>query len=142
MRNNINYGSALLKTTVGYKALTLNDNNHAIQKAKDPTLAEGDEPDKEITVDATSFQLVGVIIGGQYKKVGWDFTPKTTGNTQGYIYDKAIPEGANGIPGTVNTPSNPNYTLVFDNYKAGGYAQDEVYVALELKNTMAIRSIW
>ena len=134
MRNNINYGSALLKTTVGYKALTLNDNNHAIQKAKDPTLAEGDEPDKEITVDATSFQLVGVIIGGQYKKVGWDFTPKTTGNTQGYIYDKAIPEGANGIPGTVNTPSNPNYTLVFDNYKAGGYAQDEVYVALELKN--------
>lgn len=136
MRNNINYGSALLKTTVGYKSATLKDNNHAIQKAKDPSIGDTDEPDKEITVDATSFQLVGLVIGGQYKKVGWDFTPKTTGNTQGYIYDKAIPEGANSIP-TYNAtpaPSNPNYTLVFDNYKAGEGDQDMVYVALELKN--------
>ena len=138
MRNNINYGSALLKTTVGYKSATLKDNNHAIQLAKDPTLSPTDEPDKEITVSATSFQLVGVIIGGQYKKVGWDFTPKTTGNTQGYIYDKAIPDGANVIPAYNATPaaSNPNYTLVFDNYNAGKDAanQDKVYVALELKN--------
>lgn len=136
MRNNINYGSALLKTTVGYKSATLNDNNHNIQKAKDPTISDTDEPNKVITVDATSFQLVGIVIGGQYKKVGWDFTPKTSENTQGYIYDKAIPEGANGIPGYSVTPvaSNPNYTLVFDNYKAGDGGQDIVYVALELKN--------
>lgn len=138
MRNNINYGSALLKTTVGYKSATLKDNNHAIQKAKDLSIGDTDEPDKEITVDATSFQLVGVIIGGQYKKVGWDFTPKTSDNTQGYIYDKAIPDGANVIPAYNATPaaSNPNYTLVFDNYKAGETAanQDKVYVALELKN--------
>lgn len=138
MRNNINYGSALLKTTVGYKSATLKDNNHAIQEAKDPSIGDNDEPDKEITVDATSFQLVGLVIGGQYKKVGWDFTPKTTDNTQGYIYDKAIPEGANSIP-TYNAtpaPSSPNYTLVFDNYKAGEPAanQDKVYIALELKN--------
>jgi hypothetical protein len=138
MRNNINYGSALLKTTVGYKSAKLKDNNHAIQKAKDPSIGDNDEPDKEITVSATSFQLVGVIIGGQYKKVGWDFTPKTSDNTQGYIYDKAIPDGANVIPAYNATPaaSNPNYTLVFDNYKAGETAanQDKVYVALELKN--------
>lgn len=138
MRNNINYGSALLKTTVGYKSATLKDNNHAIQKAKDPLIGDNDEPDKEITVDATSFQLVGLVIGGQYKKVGWDFTPKTTDNTQGYIYDKAIPDGANVIPAYNATPaaSDPNYTLVFDNYKAGETAanQDKVYVALELMN--------
>ena len=137
MRNNINYGSALLKTTVGYKSATLKDNNHAIQKIKDPSIGDNDEPDKEITVDATSFQLVGVIIGGQYKKVGWDFTPKTSDNTQGYIYDKAIPEGANVIPAYNATPaasSSPNYTLVFDNYKAGDGGQNVVYVALELKN--------
>ncbi len=134
MRNNINYGSALLKTTIGYKTLTLKDNNHKIQKAKDPSISDTDEPNKEIAVSATSFQLVGLVIGGQYKKVGWDFIPKTSDNTQGYIYDKAIPEGGEGIPGTVNTPSNPNYTLVFDNYKAGEYPQDIVYVALELKN--------
>lgn len=138
MRNNINYGSALLQTTVGYKSATLKDNNHAIQKKKDPSIGDNDEPDKEITVDATSFQLVGVIIGGQYKKVGWDFTPKTSDNTQGYIYDKAIPDGANIIPAYNATPapSSPNYTLVFDNYKAGQSAanQDKVYIALELKN--------
>lgn len=136
MRNNINYGSALLKTTVGYKSATLKDNNHAIQTTKDPSIGANDEPDKEITVDATSFQLVGIVIGGQYKKVGWDFTPKTSGNTQGYIYDKAIPTGANVIPAYNATPaaSNPNYTLVFDNYKAGDGGQDVVYVALELKN--------
>lgn len=135
MRNNINYGSALLKTTVGYKTLTLKDNNHAIQYAKDPTISETDEPDKEISVTGTSFQLVGLVIGGQYKKVGWDFTPKTSENTQGYIYDKAIPEGADAIPATaVNTASSPNYTLVFDNYKAGDGDQDMVYIALELKN--------
>ncbi len=138
MRNNINYGTALLKTTIGYKSATLKDNNHAIQLAKDPTIISTDEPDKEITVNATSFQLVGLVIGGQYKKVGWDFTPKTSDNTQGYIYDKAIPEGAEGIPAYNATPvaSNPNYTLVFDNYKAGEPTanQDKVYVALELKN--------
>lgn len=138
MRNNINYGSALLKTTVGYKSATLKDNNHAIQKAKDSSIGDNDEPDKVINVDETSFQLVGIIIGGQYKKVGWDFTPKTTDNTQGYIYDKAIPDGANVIPAYNATPaaSNPNYTLVFDNYKAEATAanQDKVYVALELKN--------
>ena len=136
MRNNINYGTALLKTTVGYKTLTLKDNNHKIQKDKNPSISDTDEPDKEITVNETSFQLVGLVIGGQYKKVGWDFTPKTSGNTQGYIYDKALPEGAEGIPGSVDTPSSPNYTLVFDNYKAGVSTanQDKVYVALELKN--------
>ena len=136
MRNNINYGSALLKTTVGYKSATLKDNNHDIQKAKDSSIGDTDEPDKVITVDATSFQLVGIVIGGQYKKVGWDFTPKTTGNTQGYIYDKAIPDGANVIPAyneTTPAASAPNYTLVFDNYKAED-PQDKVYVALELKN--------
>ncbi len=136
MRNNINYGSALLKTTIGYKSATLNDNNHKIQKAKDPTISDTDEPNKVITVSGTSFQLVGLVIGGQYKKVGWDFTPKSESNSQGYIYDKAIPEGANAIPGYSATPASsaPNYTLVFDNYKAGDGGQDIVYVALELKN--------
>ena len=133
MKNNINYGSALLKTTVGYKTLTLKDNNHTIQKTKYPSLADSDEPDSTITVNDNSFQLVGIVIGGQYKKVGWDFTPKILGNSQGYVYDKAIADGAEAIPATVNTPSTPNYTLVFDNYRSGEY-QDTVYVALELKN--------
>lgn len=133
MRNNINYGTALLQTKIGYKTLTLKDNNHAIQLAKDPSLGTNDEPDKIINVESNSFQLVGVVIGGQYKKVGWDFTPKSSDNSVGYVYDNAIASGAAAIPNTENTLSSPNYTMVFDNYKTAD-AQDPVYVALELKN--------
>lgn len=130
MQNDINYGTALLKATIGYGATTLKDNNHAIQQYKDNSISETDEPDKEITVTATSFQLKGVLIGGQSKKVGWDYLPKTSDNSVGYIYDCSIPNGT--IPAT--GVSSPNYTLVFDNYTTAGTGQDKVYVALELLN--------
>ena len=125
MVNDINYGTSLLKTTISYGASVLRDNNHAIQKAKDPTLLDDDEPDKKITADAGLFQLNGVIVGGQWKQVGWDFLPK--GDEQGYVYDCAI--ASPDIPTTT-----PNYTLVFDNYNAIMDKQDKVYVALELIN--------
>ena len=70
MKNNINYGTSLLKTTVQYGAATIYDNNHNIQYYKDNTIAPTDEPNKAITVGATSFQLKGILIGGQSKKVG------------------------------------------------------------------------
>ena len=134
MKNNINYGTSLLKTTISYGASVLKDNNHAIQKAKDPSLTDAQEPDKEIPVGSTSFQLAGVIVGGQWKKVGWDFLPKTTNNEQGYVYDYAINDASIPATGT----SAPNYTLVFDNYNATSAAnsqpQDKVYIALELIN--------
>ena len=91
MMNNINYGTALLKTTVSYGTTNLKDNNHAIQKYKDPTISDTDEPDNVITVGNSSFKLIGVLIGGQSKKVGWNFLPKASTdadkNPQGYIYD-------------------------------------------------------
>ncbi len=131
MQNNINYGTSLLKTTIAYGATTLKDNNHAIQVSKDPTLGDTDEPDNEIYVTNTSFQLVGLVIGGQSKKVGWNYLPQ--GNKSVYVYDCAI-NGAASIP-TTGT-SQPNYTLVFDNYNASPSdgKQDKVYVALELIN--------
>ena len=136
MKNNINYGTSLLQTTVGYGAAVLQDNNHAIQKYKDPDISETDEPNKVITVTATSFQLKGVIIGGQSKKVGWNYLPKVVTdpetNPVGYVYDNTIVTP--GIPATGS--SAPNYTLVFDNYNASPTdgKQDKVYVALELIN--------
>ena len=136
MKNNINYGTSLLQTTVGYGSETLEDNNHAIQKFKDPTISDTDEPNKVITVSGTSFQLKGVLIGGQSKKVGWNYLPKAVTapekNPIGYIYDNVI--ASTEIPATGT--SAPNYTLVFDNYNSNPSdgKQDKVYIALELIN--------
>ena len=135
MMNNINYGTSLLKATVGYGgATTLEDNNHAIQLQKDPSISDTDEPNKQITVGNTSFLLKGVIIGGQPKKVGWDFTPKA--NTQtGFVYDCVVPNNGS-IP--ASGVSSPNYTLVFDNYTTATTGQEKVYVALELLNNTGV----
>ena len=124
MTYDINYGTSLLETKVGYSNATLQDNNHNIQYQKNH---EVDEPNKTITVTDNSFLLKGVLIGGQSKKVGWNYLP--IGDTQGYVYDVAIASTA--IPATGTSASN--YTLVFDNYK-NAETQDKVYVALELVN--------
>ena len=138
MKNNINYGTSLLKTQIGYSASTLYDNNHNIQKYKDSSISDESEPNKQITVSGTSFQLKGILIGGQSKKVGWNYLPKAVTapemNPQGYIYDSSI--ASTSIPETGF--STPNYTLVFDNFNAtaatSSQSQDKVYIALELVN--------
>lgn len=140
MKNNINYGTSLLKTTVQYGAAIIYDNNHNIQHYKDNTIAPTDEPNKAITVGATSFQLKGILIGGQSKKVGWNYLPKAVTapetNPVGYVYDNVL--ASTSIPKTEK--SDPNYTLVFDNFNATAanaspsQPQDKVYVALELIN--------
>ena len=147
MKYDINYGTALLETKVKYGAAVLRDNNHAIQKSFHPEeigdeKTEGEynqEPDKKITIDESSFELVGVVVGGQSRNVGWDFLPKKVGTTPdfeyGFIYDSAIPSSAKQIP-AYGSVSEPNYTLLFDNYDATKAvdAQNSVYVALEFKN--------
>ena len=137
MKNDINYGTSLLKTTVSYKTLSLQDNNKNIQ-LRDYGQSE---ENKTITVTDESFKLVGIIVGDQWPKVGWDFLPKTTdpGNTsyrKGYIYDNQITN--NGvIPASTTSASDPNYTLVFDNY-VSETTQPKVYVALELQNNSGV----
>ena len=124
-----------MKTTVSYGTTNLKDNNHAIQKHKDPSIADTDELDRVITVNGSSFKLVGILIGGQSKKVGWDYLPKasTTSdkNPVGYVYDCTI-TGSGVIP--TEGSSTPSYTLVFDNYTTATTGQEAVYVALELEN--------
>lgn len=128
MAYDINYGTALLEATVGYSAATLQDNNAYVQDRD----YHVNEPNNTITPTAGSFKLVGVLIGGQYPKVGWDFLP-TGDESQGYIYDNVI-AASGSIPATGN--SDPNYTLVFDNYNSANAdnAQNVVYIALELEN--------
>lgn len=149
MSNDIQYGTAMLETKVQFASgiLKLKDNNHAVQEYKlgGVTLPASEEPDNEITITNTMFKLTGLLIGGQYKKVGWDYLPLLgDGNPQGFVYDKAIPTDSQTVP----TPTGKqNYTLVLDNFKAASIssgiytpaaAQDKVYVALEFLNNTGV----
>ena len=141
IRDNINYGVALLETNVAYTADAvssgLDDNRHAMTGENDNT----------IDTEEANFQLRGVLVGGVHPRYNWQLIPraltakeqaaKESDNTtpkygvfDGVIYDDAIP--STSIP-----TSQPNYTLVYDNYdysKADNVAQNDVYVALEFVN--------
>ena len=138
MQYNINYGTALLKSTVGYASgiSQLKDNNHAIQeRAKGITLPATEEPDALIDITATAFKVTGYLVGGQPTTVGWDFVPKSGETFDHNIYDKALPSGGDAIP-TSGTTTPPNYTLVWDNWNASAVGNDQnpVYVAVEFTN--------
>ena len=153
MKNDINYGTALLKTTIKLGATSLRDNNHAVQKSFNSSITDDrvggedtgeyvNEPDNTITVDDNSFELIGVIVGGQSRNVGWDYLPKKDGSDYeyGFVTDNVIPSAAKAV---TTAGSGPNYTLLFDNYKAVAEgtsetaeqtAQEAVYIALEFRN--------
>lgn len=139
MRHNINYGTALLKSTVRYGADKLSDHNHALQAQWNPGT---DEPDNVIDVTGRNdaFVLTGVLVGGQNPEVGWNYIAKT--NATGFgsmVYDK-VPSGSGVIPGAVGETggdaSQPVYTLLWDNWDKDlkGNKQRDVYVALEFQN--------
>lgn len=139
MQYNINYGTALFKSNVKYGAAVLEDNNHAIQAAKNPALAATDEPNAQITVSDNTFKLTGILIGGMPTTVGWDFLPVAGSTYNQAIYDKAL--ASNSIP--ASGTSADNYTLVWDNWnesKRGG-KQNDVYVCLEFQNNSG-RDFW
>ena len=132
LKNNINYGTSLMKTVVKYGSDKLEDNNHAIQVAKHGSaVGDDDEPNKVIDVTDETFKLTGIIIGGQVKRVGWDFIAKSGAKYGAYVYDRDIQDG--GIIPAYGDESDPTYTLLFDNYIEAEH-QNKVYVALEFLN--------
>ncbi|MBQ9231625.1 MAG: hypothetical protein IJ190_10695 [Prevotella sp.] len=135
MQYDINYGTALLKSTVRCSASELNDNNRAIQKAQ----RGADEPDNKIAVSDGSFQLTGVIVGGMVNKVGWNFVNK--GSTYTYmVYDKAIETKNVAVSPSATASTATSYTLLWDNYDAK-HEKQPVYIALEFKNNSG-RDFW
>ena len=147
MQDNINYGTALLETRVRYGAAVLEDNNHNLQWEWN----KANEPNNEISVTSNDdhFHLTGVLIGGQEPEVGWNYLAKASSPGFGHmIFDDIKGTLANGttvdyiqIPAASSasgsgTLSQPNYTLVWDNYEAknAGKKQRDVYVALEFVN--------
>lgn len=136
MQENINYGTSMLKTTIAYASgvTNLKDNNSGIHTGEVDGIIPLTQDNGNGGITSTNpFTLTGVLVGGQPQSVGWNYITKTPGaeDPDPYscmVYDNDLPSTA--IPTPTN---NENYTMVWDNYKAGG-DQNVVYVALELTN--------
>ena len=148
VRDNINYGVALLQTSVQWSAdnLIMKDNRGAIMGIQ--------EGDKSIKASDANFYLRGVLVGGVNPIYDWQYLPtqkftsefadesgQTYGSYDGVIYDDEI-VGAGPIPNNtsvkgVSVPTaQDNFTLVYDNYNPAKDRahQDSVYVTLEFVN--------
>lgn len=147
MVNNVNYGTALLASTVRFAGgvTALKDNNHALHNG---------EEDNNIAVNTGGgFLVTGIIVGGQADVMGWDYVRRPNeGDYASMVYDASQKKftGAsfdqnpfdkmiydrvvNGYK--VSESTTPIYTLVWDNYDATLPAdqQSDVYVGLELMN--------
>ncbi|MBR1537913.1 MAG: hypothetical protein IJ636_00220, partial [Bacteroidales bacterium] len=133
MQENINYGTALLKSTVRYGAATLKDNNAAIQLAR----TGATEADNQIAATAGAFTLTGIVVGGQEQEMGWNYVAKAASPTFAtMIYDNAMPSTAIPAYTAGGAKSAANYTLVWDNWNETlkGGKQNDVYIALEFVN--------
>lgn len=133
MQHNINYGTALMRTTVKYGVSELKDNNKAIQQERKGVV----EDDQTIDVSSSGglFTLTGVLIGGVEATMGWNYIAKeATPTFNNFIYDKDIPNTA--IPAYGSGSSQPVYTLVWDNWNQANKDGDQntVYIALEFVN--------
>ena len=142
MRDNIRYGTALLKTQVRYGSAILEDNNAALQQRWNGVTEANNQI--KVTDNNTHFVLTGVLIGGQEPEVGWDYIAKAATPGFGHmVYDNVkyngldyIPIPAASVEDNQGAVSAANYTLVWDNWEAKnvGKKQRDVYVALEFKN--------
>ena len=125
LKNNINYSVACLATTFKCStAGTLEDNKAEIITG---------EKNQTITVPTDGFPVTGILIGGQPKKVNWQYisTSSQPANYDYVAYDRDL---TNIYAVKTGSPVS-NYTLVLDNYTAASTGQSKVNVAVELVNT-------
>lgn len=136
VKSNINYGVALLKTSVQYTegvatSGVLKDNRQAMTG----------ETDQSITTENASLKLRGILVGGVNPRMNWQFIRKYTSAGKpsvdndlslfdGVIYDNQLVSSS--IPTAADT-----YTLVYDNYDSSipdDQTQSDVFIALEFEN--------
>ena len=127
MTKNVNYGVAMLKTTVQIKegVTALEDNRAALNSG---------ESNQSFSPDKIDFTWTGVIVGDQPATVDWQFLPSTS-SVFGLVYDDRVAGAAAGtaVPKTAGSASTPNYTILFDNYTSAA-TQNKVHVALQFVN--------
>ena len=128
----VNYGTALLKSTFKYGAATLYDNNQGMHPAEDPN-----------TIDATAanqFKVTGIIIGGVCDDVNWCFLPRDNTFSK-VIYDQYSALRQINMPAYGST-SDPTFTLTWDNYNSSlGDLQSKVYICVEMVNNTG-QDLW
>lgn len=134
LKYNVNYGSALLATTIKAGAETLYDNARKLDPDK---VGVASATNNAIVVKTGSteqnpFQLTGVLIGAQPSSAAWNFLPKG-GDFDKVVYDNTM-NGTINVQTTAN--ATPNYTLVFDDYKE---TPADVSICLEFKNNLTTR---
>jgi len=137
MKDNINYGTALLETKVRYGAQVLQDNNHKLQWEWSNHVTN--EPNNTVDVSERddAFVLTGILVGGQNAEVGWNYIAKVSETGFGsMVYDKTNTVIPKASAETGGNASQPVYTLLWDNWDQSlkGNKQLDVYVALEFKN--------
>lgn len=130
VRDNINYGVALLKTSIAVATDELKDNRYEMT----------DHKESNQTISSGSIVLTGILVGGVNPRYNWQFLRKYTAapsegmdysKFDGVIYDDQI------VSSAIPTPTgSETYTLVYDNYDsdAAADAQRNVYVAFEFEN--------
>lgn len=123
VKNNINYGVAMLQTKVALTdGAAYVDNKHKfITTEENQTITEA---------NIKKMQLTGILIGDQHNQMNWQYLPNNTAATgfEYIVYDNVIPND-----GVIPTATGQEvYTLLFDNYKTGD--QSKVKIALEFKN--------
>ena len=127
MTKNVNYGVAMLKTTVEIKegVTALEDNRAALNPS---------ETNQSFSPAKIHFTWTGVIIGDQPASVDWQFLP-TSSTFNKLVYDNHVTGNLSGtaVPNTAGSASAPNYTILFDNWITGD-TQNKVRVALQFVN--------
>lgn len=128
----VNYGTALLKSTFKYGASTVYDNNNGMHPAEEPNAVD--------VSAANQFKVTGIIIGGVCDEVNWCFLPKDNTFSK-VIYDQYAALRQINIPAYGST-SDPTFTLTWDNYNSSlDDQQSKVYICVEMVNQTG-QDIW
>ena len=133
LKYNVNYGSALLATTVKAGADVIYDNARLLDpdKKNNPSAVNNAITVRSGDTEQNPFTLTGVIIGSQPTSVAWNFLPSSGATFDQVIYDNTM-NGTINVQTTAN--ATPNYTLAFDDYKTD---LADVNICLEFKSNLA-----
>ena len=134
LAKNVDYAVASLKTTVQFGKQNVEDNRSQVVTGQQNNI---------ITIGNETFQLTGILIGGQPSEAAYNFQPTEDAEATQTVYDNLeMANDAATTPINVTTTAMPApiYTLVLDNKGMGSNNQDAetVNFALELKNNSGV----
>ena len=132
LKYNVNYGSALLATTIKAGANVIYDNARLLDpdKKNNPSAENNAITVRTGDTEQNPFTLTGVIIGSQPTSVAWNFLPSSGATFDQVIYDNTM-NGTINVQTTAN--ATPNYTLAFDDFKS---EVADVNICLEFKSNL------